>query len=281
MTKKNLLKFDWDKIQNFYDNSHSTRDVSKEFKINLKYLYDAKEFGLFRTRSKEDGYKLSSKKLKGNSKKHTQETKDKISKIRTEYLKNNPDKVPYLLNHSRSESYPEKYFTEVFRNENIIVEKNFRVGIYELDFSIPDKRIDIEIDGSQHYLDIKIVESDRRRTKFLEDNGWDVIRINWSEYNKLTKDDKLIYIKDLKNYIENLSNIKPVINIVDDKVCVCGGRKSPKSKMCDRCSRVCSRKISRPPMDLLMNQIEQLGYSGVGRLYGVSDNSIRKWVKKL
>jgi very-short-patch-repair endonuclease len=31
--------------------------------------------------------------------------------------------------------------------------KSYRIGLYELDFSIPDKRIDIEIDGDQHYYD--------------------------------------------------------------------------------------------------------------------------------
>lgn len=39
------------------------------------------------------------------------------------------------------------------------------------------------------------------------------------------------------------------------------------------------RKVVRPPYDELMNEINELGYSGTGRKYGVSDNSIRKWKK--
>jgi len=40
------------------------------------------------------------------------------------------------------------------------------------------------------------------------------------------------------------------------------------------------RKVSnRPPIDTLLAEIGKLGYKGVGRKYGVSDNSVRKWVK--
>ena len=137
----------------------------------------------------------------------SQETKDKISKSRKEYLRNNPDKVPYLLNHSSKESYPEKYFTEVFKNEGIDVIKSYRIGLYELDFSIPEKKIDIEIDGSQHYLDTKIVESDKRRNDFLKENGWDVIRINWSEYKKLNTEDRIDYISNLKLRLKEYKSI--------------------------------------------------------------------------
>jgi hypothetical protein len=37
------------------------------------------------------------------------------------------------------------------------------------------------------------------------------------------------------------------------------------------------RKAERPEYDVLCEDIEQLGYVGTGRKYGVSDNAIRKW----
>lgn len=52
-----------------------------------------------------------------SGKHHTQETKDKISKARIKYLLEHPDKIPYLLNHSSNESYPEKYFNELLVNQ--------------------------------------------------------------------------------------------------------------------------------------------------------------------
>jgi len=39
------------------------------------------------------------------------------------------------------------------------------------------------------------------------------------------------------------------------------------------------RKVKRPPLEQLLKEIEELGYSGTGRKYGVSDNAIRKWKK--
>jgi hypothetical protein len=38
------------------------------------------------------------------------------------------------------------------------------------------------------------------------------------------------------------------------------------------------RKVERPPIDVLKQQIKDLGYVRTGKLYGVSDNAIRKWV---
>lgn len=40
------------------------------------------------------------------------------------------------------------------------------------------------------------------------------------------------------------------------------------------------RKVKdRPAYQVLMRQVEQFGYTGTGRKYGVSDNAIRKWIK--
>lgn len=38
------------------------------------------------------------------------------------------------------------------------------------------------------------------------------------------------------------------------------------------------RKVTRPSHGQLMADVEALGFSAVGRKYGVSDNSIRKWL---
>jgi hypothetical protein len=39
------------------------------------------------------------------------------------------------------------------------------------------------------------------------------------------------------------------------------------------------RKVDRPEYEVLLKEIDELGFSATGRKYGVSDNSIRKWVK--
>ena len=216
----------------------------------------------------------------------SEETKKKLSEIRKKYLAENPDKVPYKLNHSSKESYPEKYFTEVFKNEEIDVVKSFYIGLYELDFCIPDKKIDIEIDGSQHYYDKKIVESDKRRNEFLENDGWDIIRINWSHYKRLDLESKKEYILNLKSYINGLISTKPTFEVksknkkIKKYLCkYCGNECTSSKDRCEPCYRKQSRKVERPSLEQLKIDIESLGYLGTGRKYGVSDNSIRKWIK--
>lgn len=39
------------------------------------------------------------------------------------------------------------------------------------------------------------------------------------------------------------------------------------------------RKFTRPSLEQLQREVSEIGYSATGRKYGVSDNSIRKWIK--
>lgn len=117
----------------------------------------------------------------------TEEHKQKISKSRIKFLKENPDKVPYKLNHySKGRSYAEEYWKTILDSNDLIYEEQHRIGTYQLDFAFLDKKIDLEIDGDQHHLDPRIVKSDIRRNEYLKQLDWTVIRIKWSDYQKLT-----------------------------------------------------------------------------------------------
>ena len=128
-----------------------------------------------------------------------EEMKQNIGEGVKRFLIENPDMVPYKRNHSSKESYPEEYFTELFQQEGIKLVKQFSVHSYHLDFCDPDKKIDIEIDGDQHYLDPKIVEHDKIRNKFLEDSGWTLFRIKWSDYKKMTHSEKEQIVQKIKD----------------------------------------------------------------------------------
>lgn len=136
---------------------------------------------------------------KSKLQKHTEETKQKISRARRKYLTENPDKVPYKLNHySKGPSYPERYWKKIFDNVGLKYVEQYQIHIYQLDFALVEEKIDIEIDGDQHYLDKRIVESDKRRNDYLENLGWKVIRIRWSEYKKLVdKQDRMDYVNSI------------------------------------------------------------------------------------
>jgi hypothetical protein len=72
----------------------------------------------------------------------------------------------------------------------------------------------------------------------------------------------------------------------------CDGSFMPRYAAQRYCSRACGRhskgftgprperrKVDRPPYEQLLAEIAELGYSGTGRRYGVSDNAVRKWVR--
>jgi hypothetical protein len=67
-----------------------------------------------------------------------------------------------------------------------------------------------------------------------------------------------------------------------DKVsnrCGCGKETYGNNKVCSSCSQINQRKVKRPDYETLLEEIKNLGYTGTGLKYGVSDNAIRKWKK--
>ena len=96
----------WDEIQDYYDDNHTAKETYVNFGISQRQFYKAVKFGYIQVRNKSESTKISKNKY---PQRHSEETKKKISEIRKKYLSENPDKVPYKLNHSSTESYPEKY----------------------------------------------------------------------------------------------------------------------------------------------------------------------------
>lgn len=116
---------------------------------------------------------------------HTEETKQKLSALRTEWLKN-PLNRKNLGRHKRSwleitfESYLIEnnisgWDTEVhFWNEEL--RKN-----YFPDFIFESKKLIIELDGTQHR---KTVDQDAIRDKWFNSKGYKVVRIPVEEFKK-------------------------------------------------------------------------------------------------
>ena len=70
------------------------------------------------------------------------------------------------------QSYPESFFEKVIINE--FSDKNykteFNVGVYSIDFAWPEKKLAIEIDGSQHLLEERKMKDDQK-DKLLHQEG--------------------------------------------------------------------------------------------------------------
>jgi very-short-patch-repair endonuclease len=150
--------------------------------------------------------------LKGKpGRKHTDETKDKISKARIKYLEEHPDQVPYLLNHSSVESYPEKYFQSILEKTKINYERYYQISIYQLDFAFVEIGVDLEIDGEQHYSNADVMKSNKKRDIFLTKNGWKVIRIKWGDFKRLKDFEKIEYVNKLLSHINCEINIPKLL----------------------------------------------------------------------
>lgn len=84
------------------------------------------------------------------------------------------------------------------------------------------------------------------------------------------------------NRLENLRILCPNCNATLDTHCgknITKSRKQKKDSNWRSKPRPKRRKAERPSIEQLLKEVEELGYSAVGRKYGVSDNAIRKWIK--
>lgn len=124
----------------------------------------------------------------------------------------------------------------------------------------------------------------KERTYHLNSIGWKIIQIPY--YNVYKKEIIDILINDLKiKNIEEVNKIYEKYNISLFKkkffnYISCNREKKNKSLLCIKCSNHNNRKIKeRPDINILIEDIKNLGYCGTGRKYNVSDNSIRKWIK--
>ena len=163
----------------------------------------------------KDYYKIHAGAWTG--KKHTEETKAKISAARRKYLNEHPDKVLFKLNHSSKESFPEKYFRKWLKNEGLLEAQELQIDRYTLDFAWPDKKIYLEIDGNQHKQDW-MQRHDKIRTDYLANLGWICIgRVDWAAFQQLNKRAKHLYLAEIKSAIVEARFIEKFISKQDKK----------------------------------------------------------------
>ena len=83
------------------------------------------------------------------------------------------------------------------------------------------------------------------------------------------------WITDISFRLQKRKNKKTII-----KTCAsCGKQISLDSTYCESCYRIRSRKVERPTKEELSNLILQYPIIKIGEMHGVSDNSVRKWLK--
>lgn len=166
-------------------------------------------------------------------------------------------------------------FKETFINDFLIgLKNNFNLGGVDYSFYIKEKRNICEC-GNKKTPTAKLCFKCYKKTLSRKD----VCKCgNNKRYSsnvciicfRVNKEDKIVISEEEKD--------------IPEKVCKCGNKKYKKSKECITCfnkkDRVKNRKVNRPDYKTLLNEIMDNGYLSTGRKYGVSDNTIRKWMKR-
>ena len=209
-------------------------------------------------------------------KKHSEETKKKISKSRRKYLEQNPDKVPYLINHSSNDSYPELIFIKALEQYKICgwVHK-YRNGIYQYDFAFPSIKLDIEIDGGTHNQN-KVKKIDKQRDIWSYSQGWEVLRFTTLEIRH-NLDLILLFIK---NKIENL-DIYQAYDIYESPCNLDYQLLDQLLKQIDKNRKQSSLNQIK---DTLINSNIDFSKTGwvrqVSKILGITDQKVTNWMRR-
>jgi very-short-patch-repair endonuclease len=259
-------------IRLYVDDSFSVMDLRKKFKIqsdDIKIILGDK------VRSSSDANKLGHKKYPEKFK-HTEESKKIMREKRLEFMKNNPEKTAWRLSNI---SYPEKLFIEYVElnclDKKYSITREYSVFPYFIDFAFVNQMVAIEIDGSQHLLPER-KESDNKKDTLLNNLGWFVVRVSENEIKTNINGvfNKIISILDEKPKVNNIK----IGMVVHPKKYQRTERNEFGFTEKQIQSIKSQRKQVRPPLSVLLEQTKQMGFPKTGKLYNVSENTIRKWI---
>lgn len=266
------------KMQEDYKNGASIREIQEKYGIKCRSWVQYKLLnGITRTLS--ESISVAHKKYPEKYK-HDDSYKEKMREYRLEFMKKHPEETAWR---KRNEpSYPEKCFIN-FLIENgydkkYRIEREYSVFPYYIDFAFVDAKVAVEIDGSQHILDKERVARDEDKDKILTSNGWKVLRVA----ENLVKTDW----DTLKHKMDEII-VNDTIKV--DKVGIFLSKK-PREKVKrgpDGLSEkmkegfLKQRKVkNRPSLQEIENLMETLSLVKIGKMYGVTDNAVRKWIKQ-
>ena len=204
-----------------------------------------------------------------NNRKHTVESKKKISDARRKFLKENPEKHPWR---SKDKFQLQVSYISEYR-------PNIDNRFFSIDIALPDKKIALEINGNQHYeKDGSLKPYYKERHDLMVLNGWKVFEIHysacfnldeWADFVKIIEDSPKIEIFDYFTYT-------PKELYTNYDLCQCGNKKAKTSKNCLKCSKI-TKKNNFPSKEELEKYVNKIPATHISKIFGVSDTTIRKW----
>ena len=201
---------------------------------------------------------------------------------RLKFMKENPHKTAWR---QANMSYPEKVFRDQLVENGLDkkyeIIREYCVFPFYIDFAFINEKVAVEIDGSQHTLnDVK--EKDKRKDKKLLSEGWRVFRIT-SKQVKTSIEDVLTEVEGFIGGSKTSGNCgikeyktkkKKYIEKIQKEREKNGGLTDREIK-----DKFKQRRVERPPYQQLIIELGETSCIKVGKKYGVSDNTIRKWIK--
>lgn len=121
----------------------------------------------------------------------TKEVKERISRSRKKYLRENPEKHPWK-NKKKHISEPCELFKDYLRRNNVSFQSEvtpLKDRLFSIDIAFPEEKIGIEINGNQHYnADKTLKKYYQSRHDLIVSSGWRLFEIH---YSQCFSDDKM------------------------------------------------------------------------------------------
>lgn len=160
------------------------REIGKEYKLSFAFLsWLFKNNHLIKTPEEIIHIKRVNNSL---GKKHTEETKRKLSKARTKYLADNGLK-PFYNKAQQKSSWLCETVKQQLKEKGIVFVEEFmplkeQGRYFSIDIAIPERKIAFEINGRQHY-DAKwnLLPYYQNRHNLIEAQGWKVHEIKYDK----------------------------------------------------------------------------------------------------
>ncbi len=275
MKKYDLIFSDSDKKkieEDYIAEKLSLKEIGEKYNIKshswLSKLLSGK------TRSISDGVKNIRKKYPEKFK-HSEETKQKLRIKQLQYLKEHPEKTAWRL---KNMSYPEECFQRILEDNGLdkkyLIYREYSVFPYYIDFAFIDEKLAVEIDGSQH-LEEDRRKKDEEKDALLLSNGWRILRIAANEV--LHNSNRVI--ETVSSMLSNDVQYDTVGILIAPKTRnkVKRGEDGLSDKQ--REANIAQRRVERPSKEELSRLLQESNFTAIGKTYGVSDNTIRRWCK--
>jgi len=171
--------------------------------------------------------------------------------------------------HRQSEKHKERKFKLISLRNNKGCEKcNYNKNIAALDFH--------HIDSSTKLfkLDARNLSNRRWESILKEFEKCEILCANCHREEHFPELE-LLCANDYINLFDSNNSKNEILKCVD-----CGVDVTKKSKRCSNCDNIKNRKIKkRPTLNKLSENIIKMGYLKTGEIFGVSETTIRRWIK--